>query len=84
MSEKQKQIIDQSGHFVLGLVATAMILQPERPLQGHEKTLVAFGVGLWVALILREYLQWPSQRWYDPFLDWTVYALGGGVAVFMF
>lgn len=29
-----------------------------------------------VTIVVREKLQWPSTRWWDPVLDWAVFALG--------
>ena len=35
------------------------------------------GTSLWNAL--REWVQWPSSRWWDPPLDWTFLVIGMGL-----
>jgi hypothetical protein len=37
---------------------------------------VGVSVGNVVAVVAREWWQWPSSRWWDPPLDWAIFALG--------
>lgn len=70
--EVGKQAIDQPGHFVIG----AAPIWASRYLVGVPW----FG---WVAapiLAYREWLQWPSKRWWDPPLDWAFLTLGAVAA----
>jgi hypothetical protein len=67
-----KQTIDQAGHFLIG----AAPIWASRHLVGVPW----YG---WVAaplLAYREWLQWPSKRWWDPPLDWAFLSLGFVVA----
>lgn len=82
LREVKKQMIDQPAHY-LWMFATFAPL--------------AFGLknnaGLWIVLglvlvaasagtaIVREFDQWPSSRWYDPYLDWS-FLLAGSVTPF--
>jgi hypothetical protein len=68
LKEVGKQAVDQPGHFLIG----AAPIWVSRYLVGVPW----FG---WVAapiLAYREWLQWPSNRWWDPPLDWAFLTLG--------
>lgn len=83
LREVKKQMIDQPAHY-LWMFATFFPL--------------AFGLknsaGLWIVLglvlvfasagtaIVREFDQWPSQRWWDPLLDYF-FLLAGAVTPFI-
>ena len=72
LEEVGKQAIDQPGHFLIGAVP----IWASRYLVGVPW----FG---WVAapiLAYREWLQWPSRRWWDPPLDWAFLTLGAVAA----
>jgi hypothetical protein len=72
LKEIGKQAIDQPGHFLIG----AAPIWASRYLVGVPW----YG---WVAaplLAYREWLQWPSNRWWDPPLDWAFLSLGAIVA----
>jgi hypothetical protein len=72
LKEVGKQAIDQPGHFLIG----AAPIWASRYLVGVPW----FG---WVAapiLAYREWLQWPSNRWWDPPLDWAFLTLGAVAA----
>jgi hypothetical protein len=72
LKEIGKQAIDQPGHFLIG----AGPIWISRYLVGVPW----FG---WVAapiLAYREWLQWPSKRWWDPPLDWASLTLGAVAA----
>jgi hypothetical protein len=74
LKEVGKQAIDQPGHF---LIAAAPIWA--------SRCLVGVPWYGWVAaplLAYREWLQWPSNRWWDPPLDWAFLSLGAVVATF--
>lgn len=66
--EVGKQAIDQPGHFLIGAA----------PIWASRYLVGVPWVG-WVAapiLAYREWLQWPSKRWWDPPLDWAFLTLG--------
>ena len=68
LKEVGKQAVDQPGHFLI----SAAPIWASRYLVGVPW----FG---WVAapvLAYREWLQWPSNRWWDPPLDWGFLTLG--------
>jgi len=72
LKELLKQAIDQPGHF---LIAAAPIWA--------SRYLVGVPWFGWVAapiLAYREWLQWPSRRWWDPPLDWAFLTLGAVAA----
>ena len=72
LEEVGKQAIDQPGHF---LIAAAPIWA--------SRYLVGVPWFGWVAapiLAYREWLQWPSRRWWDPPLDWAFLTLGAVAA----
>ena len=68
LKELGKQAIDQPGHF---LIAALPIL-----LSRHLTGVPWYGWTAVPLLAYREWLQWPSNRWWDPPLDWVVLALG--------
>jgi hypothetical protein len=74
VKEIGKQAIDQPGHF---LIAAA-------PIWASRYLLGVPWYGWVVAPLLayREWLQWPSNRWWDPPLDWTFQSLGAVVATY--
>ena len=74
LKEVGKQAIDQPGHFLIAAVPIWV-----------SRCLVGVPWYGWVAaplLAYREWLQWPSNRWWDPPLDWTFLSLGAVVATF--
>jgi hypothetical protein len=72
LKELLKQAIDQPGHFLIA--ALPIILS--RYLTGVPW----YGWPVIPLLAYREWLQWPSNRWWDPPLDWACLALGVIVA----
>ena len=68
LKELGKQAIDQPGHF---LIAALPIV-----LSRHLTGVPWYGWPAVPLLAYREWLQWPSNRWWDPPLDWAVLALG--------
>lgn len=68
LKELGKQAIDQPGHF---LIAALPIV-----LSRHLTGVPWYGWPALPLLAYREWLQWPSNRWWDPPLDWAVLALG--------
>jgi hypothetical protein len=68
VKELGKQAIDQPGHF---LIAALPIL-----LSRYFTGTPWYGWPVIPLLAYREWLQWPSDRWWDPPLDWAVLALG--------
>lgn len=74
MSELTKQAIDQPAHFLwaFGAFYIGLNVGPIGYL---------FTAAHVAAIIYREYKQWPSSRWYDPYLDWTFYIIGAAAAV---
>ena len=72
IKEVGKQAVDQPGHFLIG----AGPIWASRCLAGVPW----FGWVLAPILAYREWLQWPSNRWWDPPLDWTFLTLGAVAA----
>jgi hypothetical protein len=72
LKEIGKQAIDQPAHF---LIAAAPIW-----LSRHLVGVPWFGWAAAPLLAYREWLQWPSNRWWDPPLDWAVLTIGMVVA----
>jgi hypothetical protein len=72
LAEVVKQTIDQPGHFLIGAA----------PIWASRYLIGVPWYGWVVAPLLayREWLQWPSRRWWDPPLDWTFLSLGAAVA----
>lgn len=74
LKEIGKQTIDQAGHFLVG----AAPIWASRYLVGVPW----YGWVVAPLLAYREWLQWPSNRWWDPPLDWTFLSLGAVVATY--
>jgi hypothetical protein len=72
LKEIGKQTIDQPGHFLIG----AFPIWASRYLVGVPW----YGWVITPLLAYREWLQWPSKRWWDPPLDWAFLSLGAVVA----
>jgi hypothetical protein len=72
LKEVGKQAVDQPGHFLVGAVP----IWASRCLVGVPW----FGWVLAPILAYREWLQWPSNRWWDPPLDWAFLTLGAVAA----
>ena len=72
LKEVGKQTIDQPGHFLIG----AAPIWASRYLVGVPW----YGWIVTPLLAYREWLQWPSNRWWDPPLDWGFLSLGAIVA----
>ena len=72
LKEIGKQTIDQPGHFLVG----AAPIWASRYLVGVPW----YGWAVAPLLAYREWLQWPSNRWWDPPLDWAFLSLGAVVA----
>ena len=83
--EIAKQVIDQPLH-VLMAVASVWLIGWLLTLTGLAVVwcVVIAGVltGAWMAV--REYLQWPSSRWWDPVLDWFFEAGGLALGIWSF
>ena len=80
-----KQAIDQPLHF---LWAAAGTILPFLAIKfAHDELLwlvatIILAAANAAVIVLREWRQWPpSKRPWDPFVDWTFYALGAGAAV---
>ena len=72
LKEIGKQTVDQPGHFLIG----AAPIWASRYLVGVPW----YGWAVAPLLAYREWLQWPSKRWWDPPLDWAFLSLGAVVA----
>jgi hypothetical protein len=72
LREVGKQAVDQPGHFLIG----AAPIWASRCLVGVPW----FGWVTTPILAYREWLQWPSNRWWDPPLDWAFLTLGAVAA----
>lgn len=72
LKEIGKQTVDQPGHFLIG----AAPIWASRYLVGVPW----YGWVIAPLLAYREWLQWPSKRWWDPPLDWAFLSLGAVVA----
>jgi hypothetical protein len=68
LKELGKQAIDQPGHFLIAALPIVL----SRQLTGSPW----YGWTAVPLLAYREWLQWPSNRWWDPPLDWAVLTLG--------
>jgi hypothetical protein len=75
LKEILKQAIDQPGH----LLIAAFPIWLSRRLTGVPW----YGWPVVPLLAYREWLQWPSNRWWDPPLDWAFLALGIIVATWL-
>ncbi len=85
LGELVKQTIDQPLH-VLMAVASLWALGYALVLVGASVTLscvlAAVVTAAWIGV--REYLQWPSSRWWDPYLDWFFEAGGLALGIWSF
>ena len=72
LQEIGKQAVDQPAHF---LIAAAPIW-----LSRHLVGVPWLGWAAAPLLAYREWLQWPSKRWWDPPLDWAFLTVGVVVA----
>jgi hypothetical protein len=72
LKEIGKQAIDQPAHFMM---AAAPIW-----LSRHLVGVPWYGWAAAPLLAYREWLQWPSNRWWDPPLDWAFLTIGMVVA----
>jgi hypothetical protein len=85
LGELVKQAIDQPLH-VLMTVASVWAIGYVLTLVGASVTLAGVLAGVltaaWVGV--REYLQWPSSRWWDPYLDWLFEAGGLALGIWSF
>lgn len=79
--EIAKQSIDQPLHILMAVASVWAIGWPLVYFTGSPLWLAAALAGTVTAgwMGLREYLQWPSSRWWDPYLDWFFEA--GGLAL---
>ena len=68
LAELLKQAIDQPGHLLIAGLPIVL----SRYLTGVPW----YGWPVIPLLAYREWLQWPSNRWWDPPLDWAFLALG--------
>ena len=68
LAELLKQAIDQPGHLLIAGLPIVL----SRYLTGVPW----YGWPVIPLLAYREWLQWPSNRWCDPPLDWAFLALG--------
>ena len=68
LKELLKQAIDQPGHLLIAGLPIVL----SRYLTGAPW----YGWPVIPLLAYREWLQWPSSRWWDPPLDWAFLALG--------
>ena len=72
LKEIGKQAIDQPAHV---MIAAAPIW-----LSRHLVGVPWFGWAAAPLLAYREWLQWPSNRWWDPPLDWAFLTIGMAAA----
>lgn len=79
--EVLKQVVDQPLHAVWAAAsALPVALATARGRLGPAALAGLASLG-WIAA--REWGQWPSSRPWDPWLDWTSYAAGIGVAIYL-
>lgn len=69
--ELRAQMIEQPAHFLMGLLFPLMLAFPD-----VVGCVIAIGWACFI--VLREWEQWPSSRWYDPWLDGLFLAGGTG------
>lgn len=72
LEELLKQAVDQPGHLLIAGLPIVL----SRYLTGVPW----YGWPVIPLLAYREWLQWPSNRWWDPPLDWAFLALGAILA----
>ncbi|GEM_PF-3545986 len=68
------QPVDQAGHFLI----TAAPIALSRVTLGTPLA----GLAIIPVMAYREYRQWPSERWWDPPLDWAFLGLGAAAGLF--
>ncbi len=78
--ELRKQAIDQTLHWLWAFATTfapfAASAWIDLDVSVGWVMVGSFASLCWI--VGRETLQWPSERWWDPALDWSVFALGFG------
>jgi hypothetical protein len=72
LREVGKQAVEQPLHFLMAAAPICL----SRQLVGVPW----FGWAITPLLVYREWSQWPSNRWWDPPLDWAFLSLGVVVA----
>jgi len=72
LKEVVKQSVEQPGHLLLAAAPVWL----SRSLLGVPW----YGWAAAPLLVYREWRQWPSERWWDPPLDWAFLTIGGVVA----
>lgn len=80
LRELAKQAIDQPLHVLMAVASVWLFSGPIVWLGATVGVAVTAG-GVYTAAWMSyyEWKQWPSERWYDPYLDWTFEA--GGLAL---
>jgi len=68
LKEWQRQVIQQIAHVAMTFTSVWLLDQI------LILSVAVLGTILWVAK--REIDQWPSSRWWDPYLDWIFQAIG--------
>lgn len=81
--ELKKQAIDQPLHFAWAFATTfAPFLAKMLGFPEWAGVLIIFAsFTSMVSIVLREWLQWPSSRWWDPWLDWLFFTAGAGTGI---
>lgn len=80
-----KQIIDQTAHFFWAFASVfpgAYALATDQDLIPTIALIVLGEVSL-AAVVAREVYQWPSSRWWDPYLDWSFFIFGGLTGIYI-
>ena len=75
-AEIKKQLGDQSLHLLIGAVMTHMLSSLVHSWAGAIPVIVGW--------VIWEVRQWPSSRWWDPYLDWFFQAAGVGIGVWWY
>jgi len=77
--EAGKQAVDQTLHFAWAAATTFFPFLTWAMLSAWGATIpaIAGSLGSAVVIVVREVKQWPSSRWWDPWLDWLFYVIGG-------
>jgi hypothetical protein len=74
-NELTKQLVDQPLHLAWGIVTGLLF-----GFTALGPLFAGFSLGI---MTWREWDQWPSKRWWDPFCDWTFLAIGVGVGLWL-
>lgn len=86
VKELVKQSIDQPLHILMAVASVWIIGYLTIALAGQPVVwAVTFSgvlTGAWMAF--REYRQWPSNRWWDPPMDWVFEAGGLALGIWSF